>query len=89
MPDMNYQSTIAAFGLPKEITFPNQLSHLERVSYRPDNLPLQFHGPDNRLLQSTSLVNQLQAQVEATTENRYGIDDDSINILLVWFRHCP
>jgi hypothetical protein len=56
-------------------SIPQQFSHLERVSHRPDNLPLQSHRPDNPLLQSNSLVNQVQAQVKEATKNGYGISD--------------
>jgi hypothetical protein len=44
--DRNSLSTIVAVGLPLGNHFPNNLSHMERVSCRPDNL----------LLQSTSLT---------------------------------
>jgi hypothetical protein len=43
----------------------------------PNNIPLQSHGHDNPLLQSSSLVNQVQAQIKEATKNMYGIGDGS------------
>jgi hypothetical protein len=61
------KSTIAAVGLLQEFNS-QQFSHLERVSHRPDNLPLQSHRPGNSLLQSHILVNQVLTRVKETTK---------------------
>jgi hypothetical protein len=43
-PNKNSLSTIVVVGLPLGNHFPNNLSHLERVSCRPNNLLLQSMG---------------------------------------------
>jgi hypothetical protein len=55
--DRKSQSTTTVMRLPLENHFPNNLSHLERVSHRPDNLLLQstprpiFFSPGPRPIQ--------------------------------------
>jgi hypothetical protein len=61
-----FSELCSSYGTPSRRThFHNTLSHLERVSHRPDNLPLQpqpppspgesvAHRPDNLLLQLCS-----------------------------------
>jgi hypothetical protein len=55
--DKNSQSSVAVVGLPsRRIHFPNNLSHLERVSHRPDNLLLQSMGLTTHLFKPTGLT---------------------------------